>query len=160
MAFMELISRIAVLTITNPQIVCPGCLLVMLLGAFAKTDKILILVVLSVPGFIVEVAFINAILFSGIYSIRETGLNYLAVVLQMLLFIWPNVLPFSVLIAGIALLLRNSLQRSIHPVQSSAQKRGVGATAVALGLAITCSYYLTSQILDLSYVMKPPAGPG
>ena len=158
MAFMELISRIAVLTITNPQIVCPGCLLVMLLGAFAKVDKILILVLLSVPGFIIELGFINAIAFSGIYSIRAAGLNYLAGVLQMLLFIWPNVLPFFVFIAGIALLLRNSLQRSIHPVQSSAQKRGVGVTAVALGLAITCSYYLTSQILDLSYLMKPPAG--
>ena len=147
MTFMELTNRIVDLTIDNPQIVCPACLLVMLLGAFAKTDKILILVVLSVPGFIVEVSF----LFGG-PPIRET--------VEFLLFIWPNVLPFSVLIAGIALLLRNSLQRSIHPVQSSAQKRGVGATAVALGLAITCSYYLTSQILDLSYVMKPPAGPG
>jgi len=90
MTFMELTDRIADLTTKNPLIVCSGCLLVMLLGAFAKTDKILILVVLSVPGFIVEVGLINAILFSGIYPIRETGLNYLAVVLQMLLFTWPN----------------------------------------------------------------------
>ena len=155
MAFMELISRIAVLTITNPQIVCPGCLLVMLLGAFAKVDKILILVLLSVPGLIVEVAYING----EINLSYKTGEKFLILALS-LFFYWPNVLPFSVFFAGTALLLRNSLQRSIHPVQSSAQKRGVGATAVALGLAITCSYYLTSQILDLSYVMKPPAGPG
>lgn len=147
MDFMELINRIVGLTLANPQIVCLGCLLVMLLGAFAKTDKILILVVLSVPGFIVEVSF----LFGG-PPIRET--------VEFLLFIWPNVLPFSVFIAGIALLLRNSLQRSIHPVQSSAHKRGVGTIAVAFGLAITCSYYLTSQRWDLwiSHFMKPPAG--
>jgi hypothetical protein len=151
MAFMELINRIAVLTITNPQIVCPGCLLVMLLGAFAKVDKILILVLLSVPGFIVEVAYINLS--------HKTGENFLAGALS-LFFFWPNVLPFSVFIAGIALLLRNSLQRSIHPVQSSAQKRGVGATAVALGLAITCSYYLTSQRLDYLFIFfeEPPGG--
>ena len=155
MAFMELISRIAVLTITNPQIVCPGCLLVMLLGAFAKVDKILILVLLSVPGFIVEVAYING----EINLSHKTGENFLAGALS-LFFFWPNVLPFSVFIAGIALLLRNSLQRSIRPVQSSAQKRGVGATAVALGLAITCSYYLTSQRLDYLFIFfeEPPGG--
>ena len=147
MTFMELTNRIVDLTIDNPQIVCPACLLVMLLGAFAKTDKILILVVLSVPGFIVEVSF----LFGG-PPIRET--------VEFLLFIWPNVLPFSVFIAGIALLLRNSLQRSIHPVQSSAHKRGVGTIAVAFGLAITCSYYLTSQRLEYLFVFfeEPPGG--
>jgi hypothetical protein len=125
----------------------------MLLGAFAKTDKILILVLLSVPGFIVQVAFING----GINLISKTGESLLVV--ASLLFFWPNVLPFSVFIAGIALLLRNSLQRSIHPVQSSAQKRGVGAIAVAFGLAITCSYYLSSRHLDLLFIFfEEPAG--
>ena len=88
---MELISRIAVLTITNPQIVCPGCLLVMLLGAFAKVDKILILVLLSVPGLIVEVAYING----EINLSYKTGEKFLILALS-LFFYWPNVLPFSV----------------------------------------------------------------
>ena len=155
MTFMELTNRIVDLTIDNPQIVCPACLLVMLLGAFAKVDKILILVLLSVPGLIVEVAYING----EINLSYKTGEKFLILALS-LFFYWPNVLPFSVFFAGTALLLRNSLQRSIHPVQSSAQKRRVGATAVALGVAITCSYYLTSQRLDYLFIFfeEPPGG--